>query len=309
MTYLDILNRYEELVGMYQELFQETAIQRAEKIFGKDKDTATKALEELVETVSWLIPREIPHFLQRVISDETFKYQKDSKKILRGRHKQVKDFVFHINAAKLLYSTNGELTPRYILDGNEFDPEDEDDYCRVCFAQGSLGDLSVYLAGHIFCDPDNEVDTNEKRFDPNNPFFPHKYKIAVVKKSFTKHSGPHSIETRYFGTPRSDFTISELDDPENCISVEQSDQKTPLVTILSIPYTIWTKDQIQACEKEARMYRENRVKNIDREFGYVPQDQDAYVRLFVAERKFEHEVLYALHKFITQTSSSKSEKS
>jgi len=312
-SYADISGRYEELVGMHQELFQEAAIQRAERIFGEDEDTAKKVLEELVEAVSWLKPREILPFLESAVCDESFKYQKDKGEILRNRHRQIEDFAFRINTATLLDDTQRVLVPRHILDGKQFDPEDDEfDYYRVCFAQGTAGDLSVYLAGHIFVDPRNDLgpkaeESKLRKFEPNNPYFPQNHKIAVVRASAvidSRGGGIHRIETRYFGEADGrNFTIPELDDQRNCIVLKESNDKTPLFAVLRVPYTIWTRDQIQACNNEARRYRTERAKNINMVSGYVPQDRDAYVRLYVAERKFEHEILYTLHNFMAQTPS------
>ncbi|MBI2652744.1 hypothetical protein HYX00_04735 [Candidatus Woesearchaeota archaeon] len=296
--YPDILNLYEELVGIHKDLFEEYVIQRAKRIFGGDYNTARLVLKALIDVISQLTPNELPLFLQTIICDETFKYQQDLEKIQKDRHRTVNNFAFHINTAKLFESAKGVLIPQYILFKRKFDPNDTDsDDHWVRFAQGTIGDLSVYLAGHVFLDTDNIYLPNEvvrfrfeSRFDPNNPYFSQNYKIGVVDTSLTKESGKHNIETRYFGGS------------DNRVMMRKSGKETPLIAVLNIPYIVWTRAQIQACEEEARRYKNTRAQNIDKVSSYgVPEDLATYIRIFVAERKFEHEILYALHNFMVQS--------
>jgi hypothetical protein len=117
---------------------------------------ADEVLLRLLDSASWMKPKDAELFLASEVTSDTFRFSQNFDSLLAPSKVDLTDKVFlHVNLSSVFSkAVGGELIPKYLLEGRPFDQENfeesilKDDY-RVCVATGTVDTLSQYLAGHI----------------------------------------------------------------------------------------------------------------------------------------------------------------
>jgi len=305
---------YTQLVRVSPNLFEQNVLQRADNILGQS-DLAEAVVQEIIEQISYLKPKQIDNFLREGITDDTFLYHRERVVFENQRALVIPKTYFHINASSFL-STATHLIPKYIFEGKEcisiFGNSDAylrfqwDDY-EVNFATGCIGDLAIFQAGCVFSDPKNE---DNEAFDPNNqihniPFGVYSLVgiVASHERNFIADSpdhqvtkGGHGINTGYLGDEPSRKDIPRIVSKREAVEVTSANFSVKLDSFLALPYIVWTPQEIASKIQEAAgIYNGGKatMRGVSSYLGTLEQ----FTNHYVAERQLESIILYTLHKF------------
>jgi hypothetical protein len=219
--------------------FRDTAVPLAAKVLKGEPRLYEQTLLSLIQMAKdndLSDAGDIEAFWTQDITTDTFEFQKHFAQLIAPSSFAIKGAVFHGNYRKLLEKDirNKTLIPEYMLKGESYDAkkaESNKDFYRVCFADGSVDELSVFLAGHLLYAKTTFWDSEDyKRV--NNLLFPHVFSIAVAPKSKTTQRGEHDMITLY----KADTSAERVD-------LFASDKPIQIETI-PIPITALLPDQV-----------------------------------------------------------------
>jgi hypothetical protein len=248
-----------------------------------------QTLQSLISTATQYVnPDKISSFWTNEVTQDTFEFQKLFDKLIQPNNTAIENFVFHINHKKLLEEEliDSKLIPQYIrqdIPYNAKEDEGGDDY-RVCFASGTIDELSKFLAGYALIS--NAWTWGKTAYrEINSPKFALSQSIAVASTGATKHHGEHDMLTMYSPEGNGEKVMQYI-----------SNQAVP-VEIVKIPVTVLLPEQINQLRNEGLdLYRSGKfyIGNLNFDLNDEQQAADIY-----AHSKHQELVIkYVLLKFM-----------